>query len=327
MRVFVLLSLLSAMVLRAADDEPVPDEKPDAAAVEKQCIEMLANVTPVTPRLAQKATVMNFPDGRAMWGSLFDKNEVVALVSFHRSPNDVFDYPPNWLSLLAWQGGRWQFRQLLGNASSFDIHRRTYSGLQIVQGYCQTERHSGEQSSWKYDAKTKRLVTTGLDDWGPYAIKGDYICYQRGHERLAHWDTHWIYQFLDGKRGKMMACLHQDDEGRFAVSFLDQKTKRIQTWGFRADQDNESHVQVHSADDLEDLHGKGIGVLTLSKDESLAPEYCFELLTGLSTQLLTDDWTEKVARPVVKRFPIEATGDAEVVRLFQWPQSTKKPTQ
>lgn len=318
MRWWFLFGLICAFEL-FAEEKPSLAEKIDETAIEQRCLEMLQSVVPTAARPLHKATTMNFPDGRVIWGLLFDKSELTALVSFHRAPVDVFDYPPNWLSVLVWRDGHWRYQQFLGSASHFDIHRRTDLELQIVQGYCQTERHGGKQSSWQYDAKTKRLVPTGLDDWGPYTLSGDYLCYRRGHERLAHWETTWVYRFADGKRCELLGCLHQDDEGKFAVSFRDKTAKTVKTWAFRPAPEKESRVTVFSAKDEEDLYGEEIAVLELSKTESLSPEHCFELLTGLNAKLLTAEWFAEVPRPGVNRLPISATGAADVVQAFQWP--------
>lgn len=323
MRWWLLPALLCGVGF-CAEGDSASTEKPDEKAIEKHCLEMLAQVWPVDSKPLHQVTSMTFPEGRAMWGLLFEKTEVTVLVSFQREPMDVFDYPPNWLSLLVWQEGRWHYRQLLGSASSFDIHRRSDLGLQIVQGYCQTERHGGEQSSWKYDEKTRRLLPTGLDDWGPYRIKGSYICYARGHERLAHWETTWVYRFENGRRGDLVGCLHQDDEGRFAVTFTKAKPTEMQTWGFRTAPKNESIVVVCEAKEPEDLYGEEIAMLVLPKNEFLSPSHCFALLTKLSAELLTDEWSVSVSKPKLTRIPIQATGAEEVVQAFQWPQPNKK---
>jgi len=318
MKVRIMLMLLSAAWCVAAEGEP-QEEHPDHAAIERRCAEMLANVAPSNASTQGTMTTMQFPDGRICWGRLFSKEEIVALVSFHRPVGDVFDYPPHWLSLLAWNDGHWTYRQFLGRAETFDIFRRKNLGLQIVQGYCQTERHGGTQSSWQYEGKSKRLVATNLDDWGPYALIGHYICYQRGHERLAHWDTRWIYPFLDGRRGDLLACFHQSDNGMFAVTFEDHESGKIQSWAFNPDRDNQSHVTVSMAHDAEDLDGKPLAELQLSKDDFLDPYDCFELLTGLSRKLLEDEWLVNVPQPKVKRVKIEASGSPAVVQKFQWP--------
>lgn len=323
MKVRIMLMLLFASWSVAAEDEP-QEEPPDHAAIERRCTEMLANVAPAQTTVNEGMTTMQFPDGRVCWGPLFSKGEIVALVSFHRPIEEGFDYPPHWLSLLSWNEGRWSYRQLLGSAKKFDIFRRKDLGLQIVQGYCQTERHGGRQSSWRYDGKSKRLVPTNLDDWGPYALMDGYICYQRGSERLAHWNTRWIYPFHNGRRGGLLACFHQSDNGRFAVTFKDHDSGENQHWAFDPDQNDESHVTVRMAHDEEDLDGAPFAELRLSKDDFLDPSDCFELLTGLSRKLLEDEWLETVPKPKVKRVKIEATGDPAVVRKFQWPNAPMK---
>ena len=135
-----------------------------------------------------------------------------------------------------------------------------------------------------------------------------------------------MYRFVDGKRGELIGSLHQDDQGKFSVSFPDERNAKMRTWAFMAKSDNLSRVMVRAGNDPEDLDGEDIASLELPKNEFLPPEHCFELLTGLSAELLTDEWTTKVGRPRVDRMAIHVTGDAEVVRVFEWPKPTKKNT-
>lgn len=323
MKLTVMLLLLSAVASLAAEGDP-PEEQPDLAQVQHRCMEMLANVAPVGTYPPGTTTTQLFPDGQACWGSLFSKDETVALVSFHRPRADAFDYPPHWLSLLVWNEGRWTYRQLLGSASSFEISRRKDLGLQIVQGFCQTERHSGTQSSWRYDDKSRRLVPTHLDDWGPYALIGGYICYQRGAERLAHWNTRWIYPLVNGARGGLRACFHESDYGGFTVTFRDEDIGKNRSWAFVPDKNDESHITVRTALDLDEIDGSPLAQLQLSKDAFLDPYDCFELLTGLSRKLLEDEWLQTVPKPAIRHVPIKVTGDPAVVRRFQWPLAGKK---
>jgi hypothetical protein len=323
MKLTTMLALLSAVGCMAAEDDP-SEMQPDHAAVERRCLEMLANVAPARTTSPGAMTTMLFPDGQACWGALFSKDETVALVSFHRPRGDEFDYPPHWLSFLVWKDGRWSYRQFLGIAQSFDIYRRKDLGLQVVQGFCRTERHGGKQSSWRYDDKSARLVPTGLDDWGPYALIGGYICYQRGHERLAHWDTRWIYPFINGAKGELLACFHEVDTGGFTITFRDHDSGKNLSWAFLPDINDESHITVRQSTDADETSGSPLAELHLPKDGSLDPHDCFELLTGLSRKLLEDKWLETLPRPDVKRVKIKVTGDPSVVRRLQWPNPVKK---
>jgi hypothetical protein len=323
MKLTTMLALLSAASCLAAEGDPSEEQQLQAQA-ERRCLEMLANVAPARTNTPGAVTTMLFPDGEARWGTLFSKDETVALVSFHRPREDVFDYPPHWLSFLVWKDGRWSYRQLLGSAQSFDICRRKDLGLQIVQGFCRTERHGGEQSSWRYDEKSARLVPTVLDDWGPYALIGGYICYQRGHERLAHWDTRWIYPFVNGARGELLACFHEVDTGGFTISFRDPDSDKDHSWAFLPDKDDESHITVRDSTAKDETDGTPLAELQLPKDAFLDPRDCFEFLTGLSRKLLEDKWLQTLPKPDIKRVKIKVTGDPAVVRRLQWPPPAKK---
>ncbi|WP_395749162.1 hypothetical protein [Prosthecobacter sp.] len=323
MKFTIMLALLSAVGCWAAEGDP-PEEQQIQAEAERRCLEMLANVAPARTNTPGTATTMLFADGEARWGTFFSKDETVALVTFHRPPQDEYDYPPHWLSFLVWKDGRWRYRQLLGSAQIFDIYRRKDMGLQIVQGFIRTERHGGEQSSWRYDDKSARLVPTGLDDWGPYALIGGYICYQRGHERLAHWDTRWIYPLRNGVKSGLLACFHTVDTGGFTITFRERDSGKSLSWAFVPDDDDESHITVRDSAPDDETGSSSLAELQLPKGEFLDPYDCFELLTGLSRKLLEDEWLHALPKPDIKRIKIKVTGDPAVVRKFQWPQPAKK---
>ena len=312
----VLITLLVAIFIHAEE------EKPNVALIEKVSLNLLNTHVPAP---SKKGAIIELPNGtKIQYGSLFDL-ELMALVAFFPRPtNDgEFDYPPCHLSLLEWSGSRWLFRQFLGSASKFDIHERKDLKLIIVQGWCRTERNGGEQSSWKWEPKSRKLVQTGLDDWGPFCLKGEFICYTRGTERLAHWDTRWIYRFKDGKRGDLVACFHEVDDGRWTVSFLAKPgPKELTRWSFIPSLDAPWMISLHSASREDEQGGREIAQLLLPKDHELSQHFCFEWLTGLSAKLLDDEWLETVPKPQIKIRPkIDVTGDTEVISRFQWPIS------
>ena len=254
-------------------------------------------------------------------GKLFDDN-IVALVSFYDLPpkEEEFYYPPCHLAILQWSGTKWNFKQYVGTASKFDVRGRKDLGLIVVQGWCRTERNGGQQASWRWDSKSRRLVATDLDDWGPYSIKGDYICYTRGTERLAHWDTHWIYRFADGKRGELVAVYHEVDTGGWTVSFRRNSTETTLThWAFVPDRETASTVHVRSAEEDDDIGGDEIAEIKLPKGQDLEPSYCFEILTGLPSKLILDNgWIECLPKANPGKVPkMVITGEPDVRQKLQ----------
>ncbi len=302
------------------------DKAPDIRFIEETGLALLRSHAPIPD--PKGAVLEPGKGGTIQYGRLFDTS-IMALVSFCSRPvNDAeFDYPPCYLSLFEWQSGQWKIRQYLGSASKFDIHERRDLGLKILQGWCQTERHGGEESSWKWGPESRRLVPTGLDDWGPYSIIGDFICYRRGKERLAHSNTRWIYPFINGKRGDLIACFHEDDAERWTISFRGKTNpKQLTHWAFNPDLGKPNVVSVRMAEREDYEFGEEIAVLHLPEGEELSQEFCFELLTGLSIKLSEDAWLEKIPKTVIRKRPaIEVTGDAEVAARFQWPRKTPPP--
>lgn len=296
-------------------------QKADLLLIEKTSLDLL-NANAAKPDDSIK--VKELPDGtKIMWGRLFDE-QAVALVNFFPRPvNDgAFDYPPCHLSLARFFDGSWHYAQYLGSASRYDFKERKDLRLKIVQGWCQTGRNEGEQASWRWDRNQKKLIPTGWDDWGAYRLIGDYIVYQRGTERLAHWNTRWVYRFDESKVGELVACFHEDDEGRWTISY--RKTpgsKGFTRWAFVPDQDHPENVAVRDVADETAFDGDEVAQLKLAKGHDLGQGFCFELLTRLSVHLLNDDWLEKLPAPNVKMHSkIEATGNSEVIARFQRPQ-------
>ena len=160
------------------------------------------------------------------------------------------------------------------------------------------------------------LIPTGFEDWGPFYIAGDYLICTRGFERLHHEDSRTIYQYKNGKKGEQVASWWEKDDGRFTVHFQDAKTGKGKSWDFEP-KDEKGAQYVVSSD------GKSAEITVEGKEAGNG--YFFELLTGLSSELLDEQWRDELPkREPLKRIAIKATGDPEIVERLQWPpQKTK----
>lgn len=261
---------------------------------------------------------MEIDGGRVLWGALFTANEVTALTNLVREPaTDSSDVPPQYLCLFAWKDHRWVFRQFLGNAYGLEIHyRKDYPSI-FLQATYKTGRYEGEFFSWSYDEKKERLVPTDFEDWGPFYLAGNYLCLLRGYERRAHDISHWIYAYRDGHKGALLATVHEVDTGPFEVNFLDQIRGKRVAWSFTPHDHESGSISVSVGNESDTAEPPRQGEIACEGDCSVG--YFFELLTGLSANILNDKWCDELPRRPLKRIPIHATGDKEIVQRLQWP--------
>ena len=332
--------LISPLLAQQPDEQLSPEAQ---QVIETQAASALAQIRPRSSE--EKAlTRIKFKEGWIYWGSPLDPNEVVAFTSLQQEPtkDEEFNYPPTYLCYFSWEGGQWKQRQFLGHGAGLEFHVRQAGKERehYLQASCATGRYEGEEHSWRYDPKTKKLVPTGLDDWGRYWIAGDYICYPRGRERLAHDSTVWIYRLQDGKRGELVASLHEVDDGRFAITFREPGAGTMRRWSFVPTGDDHQRFEARQfevrleelREDQDDasvpIDGDPDAEIIVDEQSSLESNYAFTLLTGLSPELLKDTWMDSVPPPnPLKRISMKVTGNAEVVKHFAWEQTARAKAQ
>ncbi len=173
---------------------------------------------------------METREGTVQWGNLFAPGETAALVNLAPPPKtDDYqnDVEPQYLCVFAWKDRQWIFQQFLGNAYNLTVHHRRDRPAAFLQGSRREGRYDGEYLSWFYDPACRRLVRTNFEDWGPFYLVGSYLILGRGFERLARDDTHWVYSYKDGKKGRLLASLHENDGGHFDIECRDVKSGRM----------------------------------------------------------------------------------------------------
>ncbi len=157
---FLTLNLSS----KAQDVEKINDT--ELTEVKRRSLALMAHVTPQSKNTLS-LSVLELAEGIARWGTLFNNNEVVALVNLTPKPkSDLYDYPPSHLSFLIWDQSQWQFRQYLGNADHVEVHHRKATPTHIVTGSSQVGRYAAVYSSWEYSPMTKNLDSTNWADNG-----------------------------------------------------------------------------------------------------------------------------------------------------------------
>jgi|GEM_PF-2345295 len=386
LRIFLALAgaftLLSPHLAAAQDDDedqPLPPPSPaEIAKIEARSLALLRCITPqplpinllrvLKPRSLspnynpRPLTILETAAGTIRWGTLFSPGEIVALVSLAPAqPSDNCAYPPQYLCYFAWQKGRWVYRQFLGNAYTILLRYRTDSPSAFVLARYQYGRYQGDFVSWAYDSKSRLLDKTNFEDWGPFYLAGNYLVGLRGFERRAHDDTHWIHSYANGKKGPLLAVIHDNDSGYFDITIRNPKSGSLENWHFRPDQDDPNHVRVTIRETSEgDVIPFGIsgppaindedrpartGELTVNplqpytglSDNLLDSTICLRLLTGIDFSQLDDAtedaapdaqpfWPRKLPPPFPTNdtriyMPIHATGAPEIVERFQWPRT------
>lgn len=308
--------------LQAEPDNNAPHSPEAIRQIEFQAASAISQIRPqeVKGRELQK---IELKEGWVYWGNLLGKDDMVAFTSLQQRPTDDErpDYPLPYLCYFVWEGDHWKLRQFLGHGTDLEFHVREERKERYLQASCLIDRHNGEEHSWRYDPETKLLVPTDLDDRGRFWIAGNYICYPRGLERLAHDSNVWIYRFEQGKRGELLASLHEVDNGQFTVGFRDPRTGKMHEWRFDPVAENRVDAPDFEVriDPDEARAQEPDAQIFADESGSLESHYAFALLTGLNTELLENKWMDVVpgARPI-KRIPMKATGHADVVRRFAW---------
>jgi hypothetical protein len=372
------LALLSFHTAVAQDgddeDQPLPPPSPaEIAKIEARSLDLLRCITPrplpvnllgvlksraLSPENNPRPMeILETSAGTIRWGTLFSPDEIVALVNLApATPAYVYEYPPQYLTYFAWQKGRWVCRQFLGNAWNLSLRYRTDSPSAFVLGSYKYARYEGDYVSWAYNSKSRLLEQTNFEDWGPFYLVGNYLIGTRGFERLAHDDTYWIHSYAKGKKGPLLAVVHDNDRGYFDVTIRSPKSGNFETWNFTPDQDGPYliHVAIEGTT-MEDNNPQGgpaiderslpertgeLMIGSLFDGESDSPIYsspCLRLLTGIDFSQLGDPtqdsprdaqpfWPQKLPPPPPgvcpsDDTPIQATGDPEIVERFQWPRT------
>jgi hypothetical protein len=279
--------------------------------------------------------LMESEQGSVQWGRLFSEGETSALVRVpvvHPPDPDVVpdEQVTGYLSFLAWSNGHWVYRQFLGQVDDLSLHQ--HQGKVYLLGSFEFGRNDGEHFSWRYDERLRRLVETQWEDWGPFYLAGPYLVCRRGFERRARWETKWVYRFTDGRKGPLLACLHQDDLGRFTVTFRVARNGRLVSWAFQPDSEGSTRYFVSRIKIPDEVatDQQGIATVTVtvpdtnpeSSVEGVSenePARCFQRLTGLNPYLLEEQWRDQLPKaPSLRGVKIEAAGNAEMVaRLRQ----------
>jgi hypothetical protein len=337
--IFLLISSLKA------DDETMQLPPPTAEqlkAIQEKSLSLLRDISPADSSVKTMKT-MAVDSGTIYWGSLFDPNEVVALVNLAPEKPGTGDAEadnmwrecwPCYLSLCAWEKGHWVYRQYLDNAHSLVCHERKDSPKHFVQASRKTGRYEGDFLSWYYDPKTKNLVRTNYESWGPFFLLGDYLCTTRGFERRAMDFTVWIYPYKEGKKGDLLAIYGSDigsgELKNFSITFRDHQTEKLWTYSFHREGDEAPYLN-YTVDAVEgDLYGKVespdprahySAQMKLSGEDDPIDSFCFERLTGLSYALVDAadggelEWKDVTPKtPPVKQVKFVISGDPEIVR-------------
>jgi hypothetical protein len=283
--------------------------------------------------------------GLIYWGNLFAPREVVALVDLapekpKGDPDEekFFEFErETWirhLSLCAWEKDHWVYRQYLDNAKDLEFHDRKDKPTHFVQASRKTGRYEGDHLSWYYDPKTRKLVRTNFEDWGPFYLIGSYLCTLRGFERRAMDETVWVYPYKEGKKGQLLGIYYSDsgtgEIRNFAVTFYDRKTARYWTYSFSTKETEQPfrHYSVDAAEGVWDespekaktrvhYHAQ---VEVKEEQEGSLDEFCFERLTGLSRGVMNREnpdsakWNDSLPKlPPLKPMRLKITGGGEIV--------------
>lgn len=334
-----------------AQGEPKQNVIPTPKALRVICEKSLKLLSDIVPS-ANSGKAMKTVDsegGLVVWGNLFDPREVVALVDLPPEKPagdseggvfDEFDYERTWirhLSLCAWEKDHWVFRQYLDNARNLEFHDRNDKPRHFVQASRKTGRYEGDHLSWFYDEKSKKLVPTNFEDWGPFYLAGNYLCALRGFERRAMDETVWVYPYKEGRKGKLLA-IYYSDIGRgelrnFAFTFQDRKTEKYWTYSFSPKEAEPPylHYVVDAVEGVWDEPMEKAKALThhaaaieVTEQDGSIDEFCFERLTGLSRAVLNHEagqcaqWKDTLPklRPLTQ-IKFKITGDQEIVRHLQ----------
>ena len=268
---------------------------------------------------------METDKGTVLWGNLFSGSEIFALTNLAPQPAGPFDYPPQYLCLFVWKNHKWTFRQFLGNAYGLELHYRKDHPSAFLQATRQTGRYDGDYLSWYYDETTGQLVRTHFEDWGPFYLVGNYLCLTNGYERTSHEEMHSIYAYKDGKKGALLASVDERDTGPFEIDGTDQKTGETVTWSFNPRDDNSGIISVRALTKADPSGDSNKGEIKCAGEFDTG--YFLELLTGLSSELLNEEWVDELPqKQPLQRIPIQATGSADIVKRFQWPLPQSTPS-
>ena len=340
-------SLYAALIFLAATghsqdaDDPLgqaPLSPPEIREIKQRSARLLVDLKPreSPPSVPyehgpeQPVAQMKSEEGVVLWGNLFCPEETVALAQL-AAPKDEEDYNdlgPHYCCVFAWEEGRWEFRQFLGNVNEMTVHHRKDNPSAFLQGSRKTGKYEGDHLSWYYDRTTGQLLPTDFEDWGPFSLAGDYLISRDGFRRLSHDENHWVYSYQHGRKGKLLGYLHENDRGYFDVGCREPKTGQMQRWHFQPEKEDENRFQiaVQVGTDEIDADGGGSSGANLASGEAIpekpddvsSAEDFFAFLTGLDPLLLEGKWLDKL--PVIsapKRLPYRVTGDPAVVSRFQ----------
>jgi len=286
---------------------------------------------------------MGLPGGSVRWGTLFQRDEVDALVLLSGPPPvDETDFTCGVLCLLNWRKDHWEFRQTLGPQTDYELRHRSLWPQHIVQATRRADVAGNvDRTSWRYDDKPRQFVPTGWDHWGPFHVMGDYICFQRGVERRGNNDTRWIYKLKHGQMGDLVAAWNMDCQtavlpAPFTITFREGKTGTLKHWCFKQIEEGENDgkpdhwaISVTSHEEGSKGTDKAAAELWRPHDDSVDPAlYFFEQLTGIDADILQTwepqvHWSDHLAAPTGKKVPTKVTGNPEIAARLQWPAPTK----
>ena len=145
-------------------------------AIQEKSLSLLQDLAPASSS-GRTMKNMAIDGGQIYWGNLFDPKEVVALVNLAPEKPAGDNWPPTnswgawpcYLSLCVWEKDRWVYRQYLDNANTLVFHDRKDRPHHFVQASRKTGRYEGDFLSWYYDPKTRTLVRTNFEGWGPFS--------------------------------------------------------------------------------------------------------------------------------------------------------------
>ena len=325
----------------AQNGDGSPGEKPLSAQeiteIVRKARTLLRDVTPRSgpPSIPyahppdQPCQKMEVGEGIVQWGNLFTPGETVALVNPAPPPkteDDRYDDTrPRYLCLFAWKDGQWTFRQFLGNVYNLTVHHRKDRPAAFLQGSCRTGRYEGDYLSWYYDPARKRLVPTNFEDWGPFYLVGNYLVLGRGFERLHHDNTHSIYAYKNGRKGELIADLHENDRGNFDFECRNPKSGQREVWYFNPEDEEGDRLSVamengprKNGAHAGDRRNAEFTVQLTQTGDGWSPTDFFCFLSGLDPALLDDKWLdESPKRSAPKRLPVKVTGDPMIVARFR----------
>jgi len=343
-----LFCTVSSLPLRA-QEEPAQSTTPTQEALGKireKSLSLLRDIVPASTSGRGLKTVEGV-GGIIYWGNLFDPGEVVALVNLapenpeQDAEQEGASQKETWiyhLSFCAWEKDHWVFRQYLDNARKLEFHDRKDKPNHFVQASRMTGRYAGVYLSWYYDSKTKKLVPTGFENWGPFYLVGNYLCTLRGMERRAMDETVWVYHYKYGKKGNLQAEIDYPNIGKdgvlrdFIITFRDDKAEKYWTYSFSPKEEEEPflHYYVEAVEGPPDepyektknrVHYSA--EMEVGKDDNSTDEFCFEQLTGVSRAVLNHQeskgsiWKDTMPKlPPIKQNQLNITGDQEIIRHF-----------